>query len=400
MSVVIIGAGQAGLSVAETLRKRQFSGRITMIGSETDLPYQRPPLSKDYLLGKLDRSQLYLRPKSFYFDNEIDLRLGQSVSRIDPESRTVIVENDKISYENLVLTTGASPRRLPSKIGGQSKGVYVVRSLSDIDEMESEFQPQRRLVIVGGGYVGLELAAVAKKIGLDVALIEASDRILSRVASTETSNFFRQLHIKMGVRLIEGTGVDKLIEHGGRVTGLTLSDGSELDADFVVAGIGVEPRIELATSINAKIDNGIATDQFGKTSVAGIWAAGDCASFPFQGNQIRLESVPNAIDHATTVARNILGDAAPYVPEPWFWSDQYDVKLQIAGLNTGFDDVVIRKAERSTSFWYYSKDNLVSVDAVNDPRSFMLARRMLKAGISPKKTLVSNPNANLKSLLV
>ena len=400
MSVVIIGAGQAGLSVAETLRKRQFSGRIILIGSETDLPYQRPPLSKDYLLGKLDRNQLYLRPKSFYVDNEIELRLGQSVSQISPETRTVIVESDKIPYENLVLATGASPRRLPSKIGGQSKGVYVVRSLSDIDEMEAEFQPQRRLVIVGGGYVGLELAAVARKIGLDVTLIEAADRILSRVASKETSSFFRQLHIKMGVRLIEGTGVDNLIEHRARVTGLTLSDGSEIDTDFVVAGIGVEPRIDLATSINAKIDNGIATDQFGKTSVADIWAAGDCASFPFQGKQIRLESVPNAIEHATTVAGNILGDAQPYVPEPWFWSDQYDVKLQIAGLNTGYDDVISRKTEDKTSFWYYRKDQLISVDALNDPRSFMLAKRMLKAGVSPMKSFISNPNADPKSALV
>jgi 3-phenylpropionate/trans-cinnamate dioxygenase ferredoxin reductase subunit len=252
---------------------------------------------------------------------------------------------------------------------------------------------------VGGGYIGLEAAAVAVKQMMQVTLVEMADRILKRVAAPQTSDYFRALHASHGVDIREGVGLDRL-EGGGHVTAAILSDGSRLEVDFVIVGVGVAPDTPLAEAAGLEIDNGIKVDAQGRTSDPHIWAAGDCTSFPYRGNRIRLESVPNAIDQAEAVAENILGADKNYMAKPWFWSDQYDVKLQIAGLNTGYDDVVARRSEGLTaSLWYYKGDQLLAVDAMNDPRSYMIGKRLIEAGKTADKSVVANAQADLKALL-
>lgn len=397
--IVVIGAGQAGSSCVVKLRNAGFEGQITLIGEENVPPYQRPPLSKGYLMGDMVLERMFLRPEAFYAENGIDLRMGQPVDRIDRAAKIVHVGGDAIGYDALVLTTGSTPNRLPAAIGGQLDGVHVVRGLADVDAMAPRFQPGKRVLIVGGGYIGLEAAAGAAKLGLKVVLVEMAERILQRVAAPETSDFFRNLHAQHGVDIREGVGLKTLIGEG-HVTGATLTDGSEIDVDFVIVGVGIQPATALAETAGLTLDNGIKVDAAGRTSDPHIWSAGDCASFPYRGRRIRLESVPNAIDQAEVVAENIMGAAKNYVATPWFWSDQYDVKLQIAGLNTGYDRVVTRASVAQTvSFWYYRGDELLAVDAMNDPRSYMVGKRLIEAGKSPDPALIADPSLELKTLL-
>ncbi|SMX45144.1 NAD(P)/FAD-dependent oxidoreductase [Ruegeria arenilitoris] len=398
--IVVIGAGQAGSSLGAGLRKGGVDGAITLIGAEPVLPYQRPPLSKAYLLGEMELERLFLRPESFYTENDITLRLGQQVTAIDPAAKTVTIGGEVISYDQLALTTGSHPRRLPAAIGGDLKGVHVVRTLADVDAMAPAVTEGARALIVGGGYIGLEAAAVCAKRGVHVTLVEMADRILQRVAAPETSDYFRALHSAHGVDIREGVGLERITGENGKVTGAVLGDGTELEVDFVVVGVGIAPATELAEAAGLAIENGIKTDAQGRTSAADIWAAGDCASFPYKGRRIRLESVPNAIDQAEVVAQNMLGAGKDYLATPWFWSDQYDVKLQIAGLNTGYDRVVTRPGEgATTSFWYYQGDQLLAVDAMNDPRAYMVGKRLIDAGKTADPAVVADPAADLKPLL-
>ncbi|SFT06812.1 3-phenylpropionate/trans-cinnamate dioxygenase ferredoxin reductase subunit [Sulfitobacter marinus] len=397
--VVVIGAGQAGSSCVVKLRNSGFEGKVTLIGAETVPPYQRPPLSKAYLLGDMTLERLFLRPESFYSDYDIDLMLGTHVDSIDTAAQTIRVNGDDMAYDSLVLTTGSVPRRLPASVGGALEGVHVVRDLVDVDTMGSRFTKGARVLIVGGGYIGLEAASVASKLGLHVTLVEMGGRILQRVAAPQTSDFFRDLHRSHGVDIREGVGLERLIGDT-HVTAAHLSDGSELPVDFVIVGVGIGPATELAEAAGIEIDNGIKTDSHGHTSASNVWAAGDCTSFPYHGTRIRLESVPNAIDQAECVAENIMGADKEYVAKPWFWSDQYDVKLQIAGLNTGYDRVITRRTdEDSVAFWYYKGAELLAVDAMNDPRGFMIGRRLIEAGKSPAPELIENPETDLKALL-
>ena len=398
-NVVVIGAGQAGCSVVTRLRGNGFDGSITLIGEEPVVPYQRPPLSKQYLQGEMERPRLFLRPEKYYFDNNIDIRLNQTVTAVDRDNRTVRCGEDTHSYTDLVLATGAKPHRLPRAIGGELQNVFCVRTLKDIDQMKPAFCPGARLLVIGGGYIGLEAAAVAAKTGLKVTLVEMAERILQRVAAKESSDYFRSLHKGHGVDIREGVGVTRLLGDT-QVTGALLSDGSELEADFVISGIGVAPATKLAEDAGLAIENGVRVDEFGRTSDANIWAAGDCASFPYQGSRVRLESVPNAIDQSECVADNVMGAEKEYEAKPWFWSDQYDVKLQIAGLNQGYDRVVSRTTDNvSKSFWYYQGERLLAVDALNAPRDYMVAKRLIESGKSPVPELVSNVETNLKALL-
>jgi len=398
--VVAIGAGQAGAALAARLRSGGHAGPITLIGAEPLLPYQRPPLSKGYLLGEIDADRLTLRSAGFYAEQDIALRLGTPVSAIDPKARSVTLGTETIHYDDLVLTTGSIPRRLPAAIGGDLAGVYTVRNLADVDAERAEFRPGRRLVIVGGGYIGLEAAAVAAKLGLDVTVLEMAPRILQRVAAPETSDYFRALHAAHGVTILESTGLDRLLGEAGHVTAARLTGGREIPADFVIAGVGILPATQLAEAAGLVIENGIRTDSHGRTSDPHIWAAGDCASFPWQGGRLRLESVQNAIDQADLVADNILGADKDYVPMPWFWSDQYDCKLQIAGLNTGYDRIVTRGPDgAAVSFWYFKGDRLLAVDAMNDSRAYMVGKRLLETGREVDAGAISNPATNLKSLL-
>lgn len=398
--IIVIGAGQAGASLVAKLRNEGVEDEITLIGAETSPPYQRPPLSKGYLLGEMALERLYLRPESFYEDQNITLRLGQTVTSIDPAARQVVLENETLSYDTLVLTTGSHPRRLPAAIGGDLAGVHVVRDLKDVDAMAPAVVEGARALVIGGGYIGLEAAAVAAKRGVKVTLVEMADRILQRVAAPETSDYFRALHQGHGVDIREGVGLTRLIGTDGRVTGAELSDGSVLDLDFAVVGVGIVPASDLAEAAGLTIDNGIAVDSAGRTSDPNIWAAGDCTSFPWRDGRIRLESVPNAIDQAEIVAQNIAGGDLAYEARPWFWSDQYDVKLQIAGLNTGYDRVVTRQGEGShASFWYYKGDTLLAVDAMNAPRDYMIGKRLIEGGKSPDPAVIADPAADLKPLM-
>ncbi len=396
--IIVVGAGQAGSSLVVKLRNLGFDGDVTLIGEEPVPPYQRPPLSKNYLMGKMEKERLYLRPEAFYGEQNIRLQTNCPVSGLNPAEKTIVANGKVIAFDQLALTTGSTPRRLPAAIGGALRGVYVLRSLGDMDAMSPEFQKGRHVLIVGGGYIGLEAAAVAAQKGLRVTLIELADRILQRVAAPETSNYYRSLHHGHGVDIREGVGLTRLTGDG-RVTGATLTNGDAIAVDFVMAGVGIMPTVGLAQDAGLLIENGIWTDSQGRTSAPDIWAAGDCTSFPYRGGRIRLESVPNAIDQAEVVAANMLGAKVDYVAKPWFWSDQFDVKLQIAGLNTGYENVVARECGAARSFWYYCGDRLLAVDAMNDPRAYMIGKRLIEAGKTADKTMVADGNADLKALL-
>lgn len=396
---VIIGAGQAGSALAAKLRNSGYTGDITLIGGETAPPYQRPPLSKKYMMGDMDLERLYLRPMEFYADQNITLMLDTQVTAIDRDAKTVQTSQGYIAYDQLVLTTGSWPRKLPEKIGGTLQGVYTMRDLRDADALAYEIKQGARCLIIGGGYIGLEAAAVAASKGVQVTLVEMADRILQRVAAPQTSDYFRALHTANGVDIREGVGLDHLIGTDGRVTAAQLTDGSTLDIDFAVVGVGITPASELAEAAGLDIENGIRVNEFGQTSDPAIWSAGDCASFPYKSGRIRLESVQNAIDQAENVALNIMGQNVTYVPMPWFWSDQYDTKLQIAGLNTGYDTVVSRGNADAPSFWYYRDGALLAVDAINDSRSYMVGKRLIEMGKSPDPAVIGDPDTDLKALL-
>jgi 3-phenylpropionate/trans-cinnamate dioxygenase ferredoxin reductase subunit len=398
MRVVIVGAGQAGAALAAKLRTLGHQGEIVMLGDEPAPPYQRPPLSKAYLLGEMEEDRLWLRAPEFWAENNVEMRLGQPVTDLDPTAKTVTVGGEVLEYDHLALTTGSTPRTLPAAIGGALEGVYTVRTLADVDAMRGEFQAGRRVIIVGGGYIGLEAAAVAAKLGLDVTVLEMAPRILQRVASPETSDYVRALHQEHGVQVLESTGLDRLVGES-RVSGALLKDGRELPADFVIVGVGITPNTHLAEAAGLMLDNGIATDELGRTSDPSIWSAGDCASFPWKGGRIRLESVGNAIDQAEVVAANILGAGEPYQAKPWFWSDQYDLKLQIAGLNTGYDHIATRKGEGDVaSFWYYRGNDLLAVDSMNDSRAYMVGKRLIEMGRHPAPEVITS-TPDLKALL-
>ena len=396
--IVIIGAGQAGSSLAIKLRALGYQGTVTLIGEEPYAPYQRPPLSKTYLLGEMALERLYLRPEEVYRDQNIELRLGTQVTAIDPVAQVISLGAETLSYDQLALTTGSTPRLLPEAIGGRLQNVFAVRGLADVDAMRPAFERGGHVLIIGGGYIGLEAAAVAAKRGLKVTLVEMADRILQRVACAETSDYFRALHQSHGVTLLEGVGLSSLTgtDH---VTGAILSNGATLDIDFALVGVGIQPNTQLADAAGLTLNNGIETNALGQTSQSKIWAAGDCASFPYQGERIRLESVPNAIDQAEVVAANMLGAQKAYHATPWFWSDQYDVKLQISGLNQGFENVVTRIGEAGRSHWYYKAGQVLAVDAMNDPRAYMVAKRLIEAGKTADPTLVADPGSDLKALL-
>jgi len=396
--IVIIGAGQAGASLAITLRAKGYKGDVTLIGEEPVPPYQRPPLSKKYLLGDMALDRLYLRPSDFYTEQLISLRLNCQVTTINCAENTISIGDETLTYEHLALTTGSSPRRLPAAIGGTLNGVFAVRSLADVDAMQPAFERGGHVLIIGGGYIGLEAAAVAAAKGLQVTLVEMANRILQRVACTETSDYFRALHESHGVRILEGVGLERLTGEGN-VTGAILSNGKVLEINFAIVGVGILPATNLAEAAGVTLNNGIETNSQGQTSVSNVWAAGDCASFPYQGGRIRLESVPNAIDQAEVVAANMLGAAQDYIATPWFWSDQFGVKLQIAGLNTGFTDIIVRNSGSARSHWYYNSNTLLAVDAMNDPRAYMVAKRLIEAGKSADPIIVTNPQSDLKMLL-
>ncbi|MCF1459978.1 MULTISPECIES: NAD(P)/FAD-dependent oxidoreductase [Rhizobium/Agrobacterium group] len=401
-SLVIVGAGQAGFSVASKLRALNDQRPITMIGLAPELPYQRPPLSKKYLIGEMSFDRLLLRPAQWYDENAITMRLSSWVEEIDrPKKLLRLQDGSSLSYDTLVLATGSTPRGLPQEIGGNLAGVYTIRNKADADRLAEVMKPGRRLLIIGGGYIGLEAAAVARHLGLEVTVIEMADRILARVAAKETADFIRAVHQGHGVMIRENMGLKRLLGKNGVVTAAELSDGSRLDVDLVIVGIGATANDGLARNAGLHVQNGIIVDGYARTSDPDIFAAGDCALLPWGEGAVRLESVQNAVDQGEAIAMVLAGGTTPYTPKPWFWSDQYDLKLQIAGLNLGYDETIIRPGMRegSLSVWYYRQDRFLAVDAINDAKAYVTAKKLLEAGRSADKAIIGNPQEDLKQLL-
>ncbi|WP_421726111.1 NAD(P)/FAD-dependent oxidoreductase [Bauldia sp.] len=386
---VIVGAGQAGIKAAETLRQKGYDGDLVMMGEEPFLPYQRPPLSKAYLQGEMDEERLFFRSKAYFDTAAIDLRTNAKVVSIDPAGRCIALSDGSIlAYASLLLTTGTRARRIPLR-GVDLDGVFSLRTIADVAAIRAALQEAERIVILGGGYVGMEFAAVAAKLGKTVSVIEARPRIMERSVAPEISAYFQTLHRENGVTLLLERSVSHLAGTG-HVSAAVLADGTEIPADLVLVAVGAEPVTDLAEAAGLAIDNGISVDAFGRTSAARIYAAGDCTAFPAARYRrtIRLESVQNAIDQAKAVAGTMLGETEPYDPVPWFWSDQYDAKLQIAGLSAGYDDAEIEGDPASGSFGmrYYRAGRLIAVDAINAPRIHMLARRELQSSDATSQT--------------
>lgn len=401
-NIAIVGAGQAAASAIAKLRALGYDGKLSLIGDEPFLPYQRPPLSKKYLMGHMEADNLLLKPKQFYDDHHVDVRLGLAVDAIDTQEQSLrLTDGDQISWDRLLLATGAQPRQLASQFIDAFGAIYTMRTLHDVDHLAHHFVAGKRLLVVGGGYIGLEAAAVARHFGVETTLIEAAPRILQRVAAPETAAMFCELHRQNGVDLREGVLLTDLKPGHHNDCIVSLNDGSEVTVDFIIVGIGVEPVTGEAEAAGLTVDRGIVVNAFCQTSNPLIFAAGDCASLPWKGQQIRLESVQNAIAQGEAAAQNMLGANKAYEPLPWFWSDQYDVKLQIAGLNHGYDKTVVRTGARegARSVWYYRADALLACDAFNDAGAFMTAKNLLAKGLSPSPDLISNPDTDLKSLL-
>ncbi|MTD43239.1 NAD(P)-binding protein [Conexibacter sp. W3-3-2] len=400
--IVVVGAGHASAQLCASLRQDGWAGEILLVGDEPSLPYQRPPLSKTYLAGATTLDELLIRPADFYDKQQVTFRQGR-VTAIDRAARTVALDDGgTLAYDRLVLCLGARPRRLTIP-GSDLAGVHQLRDAADIEAIRGSLADTRRAVIVGAGYIGLEAAASLRKLGVDVTVLEVADRVLQRVTAPEVSAFYERVHREEQVDVRVGTAVQAL-EGDGRVRGVRLSDGSTLDAQLVIVGIGVVPNVELARDAGLAVDDGIAVDAHGRTEDPAVFAAGDCASgfHARYDRRLRLESVPSAVEQAKLVSGAICGIEKPGGALPWFWSDQYDLKLQIAGLSTGYDEVVLRgdPAEgRSFACFYYRRGALIAADCVNRPQEFMFSKRAIGQGLSPQPAELADPDTALAALL-
>jgi len=402
-NVVIIGAGQAGFQVAASLRQSGYEGNIIMIGDETTVPYQRPPLSKAFLKNLVDETSIQLRPESFYNDNRITLVQGDKVSYIDRANSRVVTESGQhYTYDRLAVTTGTRPRPLDLP-GADLKGVHSLRSFLHAAELRDDIQKHQRIVIIGGGFIGLEVAACAAVMGKVVTILEYAPRLMARAISTVSSDFFRSYHESLGIRVITDARIEK-IEGNTRAEGVTLGDGVQILCDLVLVGVGALPNIELAEQAGLDCDNGILVNEFAVTSDPRIVSAGDCTSHPnpyANGRYFRLESVQNAIDQAKVAAASILGIATPYNAAPWFWSDQGEIKLQTVGLPLNTDELTVRGStdQKKFSVFHYRSGRLIAVESINSAGDHMVARKLITTGISPSPEKVADLSVELKSLL-
>ncbi len=399
---IIIGAGQAGAQGAASLRQAGFDGDIVMFGEEAEPPYQRPPLSKAYLQGELSADRLYLRPPAFYEQQKIDVRLGVRVAVIHRAAKSVETDRgDTLPYDKLLIATGAPPRKLTCQ-GADLPGVHYLRTIADSDALRPALKKGGRIVIVGAGYIGLEVAASARKAGLDVTVIEMADRVLARVAGKEISAFFEKLHRDQGVDLRLGAGLDHF-EGKTRLEALVRKSGERIDCSAVLVGVGAAPATALAEAADLRIANGVWTDEYARASDPDIYAAGDCSSHPsaLYERRLRLESVPNAIEQAKVAGANMAGGKVVYDAVPWFWSDQYDVKLQTVGLGEGADRTVVRGDPDAKKFsvWYLNVGRLLAVDAINDPAAFAISKRLIAARTVVDAKALADPATDLKSLV-
>ncbi len=402
-NIVIAGAGHAAGQLIVSLRQHGFSGEIVLVGEEAYLPYQRPPLSKKFLSGELSAERLHIKPQSFYDDARIHARLETRVSEISRSTKTIVTQSgETFAYDTLILATGSRVRRLPIE-GDNLKGVHYLRNIADVEDIRSELQTRKHAVIVGAGYIGLEVAAVTRQLGLEVTVVEMEDRVMSRVVSPETSDFYQVEHRTQGVKLRLSTGVQAF--HGAsRVEAIQTTDGDLIPVDFVVVGVGITPNTELAAAAGIEVNDGIVVDDRCQTSDPNIYAVGDCTVHPnsIYGRHLRLESVHNAVEQAKTAAHNICGVETHYSQVPWFWSDQYDLKLQIAGLSAGYDDVVIRgnPVDRSFACLYLKDGRLIATDAINSAREFVQSKALIAAGVRVDRDKLASDDLQIKELLL
>ncbi|HSW13278.1 MAG TPA: FAD-dependent oxidoreductase [Solimonas sp.] len=400
--IVIIGAGQAGAETAIELRKLGHQGRLVIVGEEAQVPYKRPPLSKAYLAGSIAEESLYVMPRPQLEKFGIEVMTSMRVERIDRAGKTLALsDGNSLAYSKLCLATGGRARML-STPGADKPNVYPLRSIADVQAIRAHCQPGKRAVIVGGGFIGLEVAAVAVKMGLKVTVLEGLPRVLARVTVPEVSAFFEKAHRDAGVDLRTGVQIEAF-EGAERVTHVRLGDGTRIETDFIVVGIGLIANVELAQAAGLAVDNGIVVDEFSQTSDPDIVAAGDCTNHPnpHYGRRLRLESVQNAMEQGRAAAHTLFGQPKRYDMVPWFWSDQYDLKLQMVGLSTGFDQFVLRgdPATRSFAAFYLGDGKLIAADAISRPQDFMIAKKLvaLRAAVDPAR--LADESIPLKSLL-
>ncbi|QCI93978.1 NAD(P)/FAD-dependent oxidoreductase [Novosphingobium sp. EMRT-2] len=402
--VVIVGAGHGGAQAAIALRQHGFEGTILMIGREPEPPYERPPLSKEYLAREKTFERLYIRPAQFWDDKAVTLMLGHEVTAVDPAAKVLTLgDGGKVGYGTLIWAAGGDPRRL-SCTGADLAGVHAVRTREDVDRLMGELDAgARRAVVIGGGYIGLEAAAVLTKLDCHVTLLEALSRVLARVAGEALSEFYQNEHRAHGVDLRTGVAVDCLEGDGTKVTGVKLADGSVLPADLVIVGIGIIPSVGPLLAAGAAGGNGVDVDEFCRTSLPDVYAIGDCAAHAngfAEGAVIRLESVQNANDMATTAVKSILGDPQPYKATPWFWSNQYDLRLQTVGLSAGHDATVLRgdPATRSFSVIYLKQGRIVALDCVNMVKDYVQGRKLVEARAEIAPERLADAGTPLKEL--
>jgi 3-phenylpropionate/trans-cinnamate dioxygenase ferredoxin reductase subunit len=402
--VIIVGAGHAGAQAAGLLRQQGFQGSIALIGEERELPYERPPLSKEYLAGEKEFERLLLRPSSFWADHHIDLQLGLRVVAVDARAhRLSTASGEQFEYGALIWAAGGAPRRLSCQ-GHDLAGVHSVRNRADVDRMIAELPETHRVLVIGGGYIGLEAAAVLSKLGKSVTVLEAQERVLARVAGERLSRFYEAEHRANGVDVRLGVVVDHLVGENDKVSGVCLQDGSILPADMVIVGIGIIPSIAALLDAGLEGGNGVLVDEFCRTALPDVFAIGDCAAhrnrYCAGGAPIRLESVQNANDQAKVVAKFITGQAEAYDAVPWFWSDQYDLKLQTVGLSLGYDQVVVRgdPATRSFSVVYLRQGRVLALDCVNLVRDYVQGKALVKNAATPDLEALADVSIALKTL--
>ena len=402
--VLIVGAGHGGGAITVALRQQGFEGSVLMVGREPEPPYERPPLSKEYLAREKEFERLYIRPPQFWADKDVALRLSTSVTAVDPQAKTATLsDGSTVAYQHLVWAAVGDARRL-SCGGADVVGVHSVRTRADVDRMMAEIDAgAKKTVIVGGGYIGLEAAAVLRKLGVEVVLIEMLDRVLARVAGEELARFYEAEHRAHGVDLRLETGVDCIEGDGHKVTGVRLADGSVVPADMVIVGIGIIPSVGPLIVAGARGANGVDVDEYCRTTLPNVYAIGDCASHAndfADGAVMRLESVQNASDMAKTVAKAIMGEMDPYKATPWFWSNQYDLKLQTVGLSTGHDETVLRgdPASRSFSVVYLKEGRVVALDCVNKVKDYVQGKKLVESRAVVDRDVLADDSLAIKEM--
>ncbi|MDO8414965.1 MAG: FAD-dependent oxidoreductase [Agitococcus sp.] len=399
---IIIGASHAAAQLTTSLRQEGWEGDILVIGDEPYLPYHRPPLSKTFLSGDKTIEDLFIRPAAFYEKNNIQFKQGHVTAINRAQQTLTLSDGTNLSYDKLALCMGARVRKA-SIVGEELAGVHYLRNIADVKGIQPYVAKDKRAVIIGGGYIGLETAAALRKQGMDVVVLEMADRILQRVTAPELSEFYTRIHREEGVKIHTGISVSAIVGDG-RVEKVICSNGAEFPADVVIIGVGVLPNVELAQEAGIEVDNGIIVDEFCRTNDAHIVAAGDCANHfnAIYGRRMRLESVPNASEQGKTAAASLCGLTKAYKSLPWFWSDQYDLKLQIAGLSQGYDQVVVRGdklASRSFAAFYFKDGHLIAADCINRPQEFMLSKKIITEGIVIEPSRLADETISVKEML-